>query len=309
MTVATTSDAGAGRLSRPAPKRPKRRIDWGAYPFLIPAFAFYIVFVLVPLGNTVWTSFFDWNGITTGTWSGLDNYKDVLGDTDIRSALFHSFAFIVFYSFLPIAIGLGLAGLISRVKVRGLTFYRAVLFVPQILSMTVVAVAWRWVYAPTGPLNWMLELVGLDSFARAWLGDFTWALPAVGLAGTWVMFGFAMVLFIAGVQKIPVDLYEAARIDGANAFREFIHVTLPQLRGELSVALVFTITIALRNFDLVWVSTGGGPGTSTAVPSIFIFKRAFQSGQVGSAAAIGVLLTILILIITAFVLWLVREKD
>jgi raffinose/stachyose/melibiose transport system permease protein len=305
---AETAEGGAERFSRP-PHAPRRKVDWGGYPFLIPAFIFYIAFVLIPLGNTVWTSFFEWNGITEGTWVGLDNYKDALSDPQIRGALIHSFVFIIFYSFLPIVIGLGLAGLISRVKVRGLTVYRAVLFLPQILAMTVVAVAWRWVYAPDGPLNVVLDLVGLDSISRAWLGDFTWALPAIGLTGTWVMFGFAMVLFIAGVQKIPMELYEAARIDGAGAFREFFAVTLPQLRGELAVALVFTITLALRNFDLVWVSTGGGPGTSTAVPSVFIFKRAFQTGQVGSAAAVGVLLTILILGITAVVLYVVREKD
>ncbi len=276
---------------------------------MIPAFAFYVGFVVIPLFNTAWTSLFEWNGITVGSWAGLENYRDVLTDSDIRGALNHSFAFIVFYSLLPIGIGLGLAGLISRVRVRGLTVYRALLFLPQILSMTVVAVAWRWIYAPDGPLNWALDLVGLDTISRAWLGDFTWALPAVGMAGTWVMFGFAMILFIAGVQKIPTDLYESARIDGAGAFREFFHVTLPQLRGELSVALVFTITLALRNFDLVWISTGGGPGTSTAVPSVFIFKRAFQTGQVGSAAAIGILLTVLILLITSVVLWIVREKE
>lgn len=265
--------------------------------------------MIVPYSNTIWTSFFDWDGITVGTWVGLDNYRDILRDASIRGALIHSFAFIVFYSFFPIAIGLALAGVISRVRVRGLTVYRALLFLPQILSMTVVAVAWRWVYAPDGPLNWLLGIVGLGALSRAWLGDFTWALSAVGLAGTWVMFGFAMVLFIAGVQKIPVSLYESARIDGAGAVREFFHITLPQLRGELAVASVFTVTIALRNFDLVWISTGGGPGTSTSVPSIFIFKRAFQSGQVGSAAAIGVLLTILILMITAAILWTVKEKN
>lgn len=275
----------------------------------MPAYAFFTAFVLIPIGSTIWTSLFEWNGITEGTWVGLDNYVRVATDSQLRGTIVHALVFVIFYSFLPILIGLGLAGIMSRTRIRGLAAYRVILFVPQVLSMTVVAVAWRWIYAPDGPANWLLDLVGLGSITRAWLGDFTFALPAVGLAGTWVMFGFTMVLFVAGVQKIPPQLYEAAQIDGAGPIREFLAVTLPQLRGEISVALVFTVTLALRNFDLVWVATGGGPGTSTSVPSTFIFKWAFQTGQVGAAAAIGVILTIFILGATGLILAVTRERD
>ena len=120
----------------------------------------------------------------------------------------------------------------------------------------------------------------------AWLGSFDYALPFVGLIGTWVMFGFTMILFIAGVQKIPSELYDAAKVDGAGAFAEFFNVTLPGLKGEIIVALVFTVTLALRNFDLIYITTGGGPGTSTMIPSMFIYKKAFQMNQVGSASSL-----------------------
>ena len=118
-----------------------------------------------------------------------------------------------------------------------------------------VAIAWVWIYAPDGPLNEALRAIGLGSLARGWLGDFNFALPALGLVGTWVMFGLCLVLFLAGIQKIPISLYEAARVDGAGRVREFFAVTLPGLRGELAVALTLTTIIALRTFDLIYVST------------------------------------------------------
>ena len=139
--------------------------------------------------------------------------------------------------------------------------------------MIVVGIAWRWIYAPKGPLNSGLDFFGLEDVSRAWLGSFDYALPFVGLIGTWVMFGFTMILFIAGVQKIPTELYDAAKVDGAGAIAEFFNVTLPNLRGEIIVALIFTVTLALRNFDLIYITTGGGPGTSTMIPSMFIYKK------------------------------------
>jgi len=157
-----------------------------------------------------------------------------------------------------------------------------------------VGVVWRWILAPDGPLNESLRAIGLGSLARPWLGDFTWALPAVGLVGTWVTFGLAMVLLVAGVQKIPTSLYDAARVDGAGPLREFFVVTLPGLRNEIVVVLVLTTTTALRSFDLVYVMTGGGPGTSTSVPSYRLYTAAFQTGEAGLGAAIGIVLALAI---------------
>jgi raffinose/stachyose/melibiose transport system permease protein len=156
-------------------------------------------------------------------------------------------------------------------------------------------VMWRMIYAPEGGLiNESLRTIGLGGLAQNWLGDFTLALPAVGLIATWVMYGLAMVLFTAGVQKIPPSLYDAARVDGAGPVREFLAVTLPGLRGEIAVALTLTTIAALRNFDLVYITTGGGPGDATTVPAFEVYERAFQSGQVGGAAAIGVCLAAVI---------------
>jgi raffinose/stachyose/melibiose transport system permease protein len=287
-----------------APGEPRRV----AYLYLAPAFFFYLLFAFGPLAYTTWLSFFDWDGLTVGTWVGLDNYDEILSDPDIRASFVHSFVLILFYAILPCVLGLLLASVIAHGRVRGVTFFRAVLFLPQTIATVVVAIVWVWIYAPDGPLNEALRAVSLGSLARGWLGDFNWALPALGLVGTWVMFGLCLVLFLAGIQKIPQSLYEAARVDGAGRVREFFAVTLPGLRGELAVALTLTTIMALRTFDLIYVSTQGGPGTSTTVPSVLVYQNAFSNGRVGLAASVAVVLTLLIFIV-AFGITRLVDRD
>ena len=292
------------RMRVRAPGEPRRV----AYLYLAPAFFFYLLFAFGPLVYTTWLSFFDWDGLTVGTWVGLDNYDEVLSDPDIRASFVHSFELILFYAVLPVMLALMLASLIAHSRVSGTTFFRAVLFLPQTIATVVVAIAWVWIYAPDGPLNEALDAIGLSSISRGWLGDFTWALPALGLVGTWVMFGLCLVLFLAGIQKIPTSLYEAARVDGAGRVREFFAVTLPGLRGELAVALTLTTIMALRTFDLIYVSTQGGPGTSTTVPSVLVYQNAFSNGRVGLAAAVAVVLTLLIFVV-AFGITRIVDRD
>jgi raffinose/stachyose/melibiose transport system permease protein len=287
-----------------APGEPRRV----AYLYIAPAFLFYLVFAFGPLVYTTWLSFFDWDGLTVGEWVGIDNYREVLDDPGIRTSFVHSFELIFFYAVLPVVLGLALASVITHSRVRGVTFFRAVLFLPQTVATVVVAIAWVWIYAPDGPLNKALDTVGLSGISRGWLGDFDFALPALGLVGTWVMFGLCLVLFLAGIQKIPYSLYEAARVDGAGRVREFFAVTLPGLRGELAVALTLTTIMALRTFDLIYVSTSGGPGTSTTVPSVLVYQNAFVNGRVGLAAAVAVVLTALIFVV-AFAITRLVDRD
>ncbi len=277
-----------------APGAPRRI----AYLYLLPALAVYALFVLAPLGHTIWLSLFQWDGLTPKTWVGLDNYSEILHDGELRSAFEHSFVLILFYAVIPVCIGLTLVATLSRARVRGQAGFRTVLFLPQVIPLVVVAVIWRMIYEPgDGPLNRGLRATGLGSLARPWLGDFGLALPAIGIVGTWVMVGLALVLFMAGVQKIPQSLYDAARVDGAGPVREFFAVTLPNLRGEIAVALTLMTIAALRNFDLVYITTQGGPGNSTSVPAFQVYNRAFRIGEVGSAAAIGFTLACIIFVL------------
>jgi len=278
------------------------------YLYILPALLVYAVFLLYPFGQSVWLSFVHWDGLTVATSAGFDNYRDLFGDPALRAPFAHALMLLVFYSALPVAIGLLLAAAMSRVRIHGMTFFRTVLFLPQVLALIVVAVAWRSILAPDGLLNDTLRAVGLGSLARPWLGDYTWALPAVGVIGTWVGTGLCMVLFLAGVQRIPRELYEAARIDGAGPVREFLAVTLPGLRPHIAVALTLTIVAGLRNFDLIYVTTSGGPGNATSVPAYEVYHRAFETNQVGSAAAVGVALTVLIFALTVTVSRLVEGR-
>jgi ABC-type sugar transport system permease subunit len=200
-----------------------------------------------------------------------------------------------------LAIGLVLVSAIQRTRVRGTAFFRTALFIPYVIAPTVIAVIWRWILAPKGPLNTALDAVGLESISRPWLGDFTFALPSVGMVGTWVMFGLVLALLLAGVQKIPQERYEAARVDGAGRWMEFRAVTLPGLRYEITVVLVLTVTSALRNFDIIYVMTSGGPGYATVVPSYLVYQQAFKVGAVGAAAAMGAVLVILTIVVNLLV--------
>jgi raffinose/stachyose/melibiose transport system permease protein len=283
----------------PGGMRPPGEPRHVGYLYLLPALVVFTAFVLVPIARAGWYSLYDWDGVTPATWVGFDNYAEVVSDEDLRRAFLHALVMLFFYAVLPVAIGLLLAGLIARARVRGLTLFRTVLFLPYVIAMVVVAVMWRMIYDPeSGALNELLRAVGLGSLASSWLGDFNLALPAVGFVGTWVWFGLAMVLLTAGVQKIPQSLYDAARVDGAGMVREFFAVTLPALRGEIAVALTLTTIAALRNFDLIYITTKGGPGKATTVPAFQVYDRAFQTGQVGSAAAVGLTLTAIIFVIS-----------
>ena len=303
-SAAPRTDRAAPRVRVRAPGEPRHV----AYLYIAPAMVMYALFAFAPLIYTGWLSFFDWDGVTVGTWIGLDNYDRVLSDPAIRQSFVHSLELIFFFAVLPCALGLMLASVVAHGRVRGVGFFRAVLFLPSTVASVVVAIAFVWVYGPQGPLNEALRAVGLGGIARSWLGDFQFALPALGLVGTWVMFGLCMVLFLAGIQKIPLSLYEAARVDGAGPLREFFAVTLPGLRSELAVALTLTTIMALRSFDLVYVATNGGPGSATTVPGVLVYRNAFSNGKVGLAAAVAVVLTLIIFAV-AFVITKVVDRD
>ena len=311
MATAATSSRPAvlrsGRLRRVGPSRPPGEPRRIGYLYILPAYVVFTLFLLVPLVRAGVLSLYEWNGLTLGRWVGLDNYRAVVADQGLRSAFGHAMVLVVFYAVIPVCVALALVATMTRARVRGLGFYRTVLFLPQVVAMVVVAVTWRQIYAPDGPLNQLLRAVGLDGLTRAWLGDFTLALPAVGFIGTWVHMGLCIVLFLAGVSKIPRELYEAVRIDGGGAVREFFTVVVPGLRNEISVALTLTVIAALRNFDLIYVTTRGGPGTSTSVPSFEVYRRAFELGQVGSAAAVAITLTAIIFVLS-FAITRVAER-
>lgn len=277
-------------------------MEWKAYLYILPAFVLFAVFLGVPAVQTAQYSLFKWNGIGPSTWVGLQNYAELFTDSVLRSSFLHAGVLIFFYAVIPVVLALFLTAIISRgANLRGMSVFRTLLFLPQVVASVVVATIWVAIYSPDGLSNQLLRLVGLDSLTRAWLGDFDTALPAVGIVGSWLGIGLCLVLFLSGVANIQPELFEAARIDGAGPVGEFFSITLPALRGQIAVALTLTVVAALKTFDLVYITTRGGPGTSTTLPAFEAYNRAFNTGKVGSAAAVAIVLTALILGVTVLI--------
>lgn len=299
MTVSQSSRREApGRTAGPSRRAPR---GWSSLLYLLPALIFYGTFTIAPWVQSIWLSFWNWDGIGAATWAGIENYLRVFTDERLLVALRNGLGFIVFYTAFPVALGLMIAAVIAARPRRGSGFVRTVLFLPQILPLVAVGVVWRYLYAADGPINQLLTAIGLGEFARAWLGDFLWAYPAVGIIGTWVTTGLCMMLLLAGIQKIDPSLYEAARLDRCGPIRQFWHVTVPGVRAEIVVAVTVTLISALASFDIVYVTTGGGPGDQTIVPGVLIYKLVFTSNEVGLACALATVLSAIILIFVAII--------
>ncbi|MFL5770996.1 MAG: carbohydrate ABC transporter permease [Chloroflexota bacterium] len=266
--------------------------------FVAPALGFYVVFVLQPMLLTVQYSLYRWDGVGPATWVGVSNYITVLTEPKLLETLFNAFRLVLFFSLAPVTLGLVTASVIYRVATGRLgEVSRTVLFLPQVIPLVAAGIIWGRLLSLSGLINQGLAAVGLGDVSRAWLGDFDTALPAVGLIGIWVLLGFCTVLLLTGMSKIDAGLYESARLDGAGWFQEFRAITVPSLRYEIGVCVTVTIIAALAAFDIVYVSTGGGPGNATAVPGIQIYILAFLERQVGLASALAVVLVVLVLLI------------
>ena len=277
----------------------RRDILWG-YLFLLPALAIIGVLLVEPFVKAIEYSFENWDGIGPATYVGLANYKQIFVDPVESGSLEHLGILFCFYSLIPTAAGLAAAGLLRR-NARGMGFFRVVFFLPQVIVTVVAAIVWTWLLAPSGSptVNGLLHAVGLGpSVGTAWLGNFNTALLAVGLIAVWLDFGLCFVLFLAGIQRISPDLYDAARIDGAGLVREFFRITVPLLRREVGAAITVSVVAALQSFTLIYQATNGGPGYSTMVPGLLVYRDGFQLGEVGTASALGIAMAVLIFTLT-----------
>jgi raffinose/stachyose/melibiose transport system permease protein len=276
---------------------------------VLPAFAAYATFVLWPILQTVKYSFYNWDGIATAQWAGLRNYQTVFSNSQLLAVIGHSFELMLFFSLVPIVLGLAVATIMRRfVTGKMSALARTVLFLPQVVPLVAAGIAWSWMLSSTGAVDEVLTHIGLGSLAQAWLGGFNTALPAVGVIGAWVLLGLCTVLLLTGMSKIDPLLYEAAQLDGASPLREFVSITLPQLRQEIGVCITVTVIAALSAFDIVYISTQGGPGNATMVPGLEIYELALYNRQVGLASALAVVLMVLVLACIMPVQWLTRRR-
>ena len=297
--------------ARAAARAPRQRWRRALSPYLyvLPVFVVFCAVVLYPVAQSVRYSFTSWNGVTAPTWTGLENYIQIWVNPVMREGLSNTGILVLFYAVIPICLGLVAAAVIGRARTRGMAFFRTVLFLPQVISSVVIIVIWRLLLGPTGPLNQFLHAIGLSFLAMNWLGSFSITLEVLGLIGSWTTFGFCMLLFLSGLQGIPGELYDAAKVDGASAVREFFTVTLPGLRGQLAVATTITVIGAFQAFEIIWLVTQGGPGTTSVTPAINLYQDAFVSQNVGAAAAMGVVMLLASLVVTLVIVRLIEGRS
>lgn len=304
-TVETEATRGSPPASPPAARRTLRRGLTPlpvAYLFLAPALFVLAAFFLLPVAGAFVLSLTDFDiyalsDPANARFIGLGNYLDLLRDPLFWKALGNTLYFVLAGSPLSIALALGAALLITNRLARFKALFRTVYFAPVVTTLVAIAVVWRYLYHPRfGLLNWGLGLLGIDPIR--WLGDPTWAMPAIILMAVWKNFGYGVIIFIAGLQNIPAELHEAARLDGAGAWRRFRHITLPMLGPTFLFVSVITVVGYFQLFTEPYVMTEGGPLDSTLSVVLLLYEQGFRWWNLGYAAAIAVVLFLLILVAT-----------
>lgn len=275
--------------TRPRNRRLVSRNTVAGWSFILPNFLGFAALTLLPVVVLFYVAFTNWNVFGVAEWTGTANFRRMWDDSSFWTALRNTVYYAVFHIPLTLAAALGLALLLNR-KLRGVRFFRTIAFFPYITSIVAIAVVWNQLFSPEyGPINALLGAVGVDS-PPGWTASATWSMPAVIIVGTWRYMGYYMLLFLAGLQTIPAQLYEAAETDGASPWQRFVHVTLPGLRTTTFFVTVLLTIESFKVFDLILVMTGGGPGQSTLVLSQYIYQKGFEENQFGYASAVSIVL-------------------
>ncbi|MEK8128050.1 sugar ABC transporter permease [Paenibacillus filicis] len=274
-----------------------RRTGWIVFLGMLPALVIYIGIALIPIGMSLFYSFFNWDGLSPMRYVGLDNFITILKDMVFWTGVKNNLFMLLTGVFGQLPLGLLFALLLNR-SLRGLKLYRSMLFVPVVISTAIVSLTWGMVYRhEAGLLNSILLMLGLDSWIQDWLGSPTFGMPSISLTYIWQNYGFYMVIFLAALQNIPEEIKEAAVMDGATGWKQFWHLTLPMLKETIWVTVVFAISNSFRVFDLIFVMTAGGPAHNTDVMTIYMYNSAFQNMSFGYGSAVSILILLFSLIV------------
>jgi ABC-type sugar transport system permease subunit len=295
-------------------RAPRRRLSyalrkyWPPFVFLLPAILVFVLLMAVPMVDAVLLSFQSWNGVTDPTWVGPRNYVYLLEDpyffVALRNTAFYIVVTVAFFATVPL-----LVAHILNSRLRGSTFFRVSYFLPVIISLAITGLLFSIIFEPNfGVLNESLRAIGLGNLTSLWLADRNSAMPSIIGVALWRSFGFFMVIFFAGLQGIPKELYEAAEIDGANAWDRLSKVTAPLLAPVITVVVVLQTINGVKVFDLVWVMTAGGPNHASETLGTYLYIQCFgalgsANPRLGYAAAIG-----MVILVLAFVLSLAQIR-
>jgi multiple sugar transport system permease protein len=288
-------------LNRPAASPGKRRSQLKkyaiAYSFILPNLIGFAIFTLIPMVFSLVLAFMNWDGANQISWAGLDNFSRLLGDQTFRISLTNTLVFVAGNVPLTMLAALGLAMLLNQ-PLRGRNLFRTTFFFPYVASLVAVAVVWNMLFFPSaGPVNSMLSALGVQNPPR-WSASVDWAMITVILASVWKGMGYYMIIYLAALQSIPSILYEAAAVDGANAWQKFRYVTLPMLTPATFFISVMLTIASFKVFDLIMVMTGGGPGRATNVLVVHIYNTAFKEFRFGYSSSIAMVLLFMVLAIT-----------
>lgn len=276
----------------------------GYWFYLVPGLVLLTVIVLVPLVWNVYLSFTSWRGVLAPIWVGTDNWVELFQDTDFWTSFLNSVAMIVAMVIVPTVLGLVVAAILfdlvgKKFGARVASFLRATYYLPQLLPVAIAAVVIGWILRPqNGALNTVLGAIGLKSLEHNWLGDPSTALLSIMFVMVWVQIGYPVVIFMAALQRVDPELYEAAELDGAGWFTRFRSITVHLIRPEIFVVTLTCTIAALKVFGPVFTLTRGGPGNATIVPSYYSYSEFFDAQRVGYGATIATALTIVIVLLT-----------
>lgn len=279
-------------------KKRKRGRDWAGYAMIFPSYSIYFLFTILPLFCTMWYSITDFNGFSISKIVGLKNYVRMFHDTIFMKALGNTLVYSLFTILPPIALGLLIAVFVNgKLFLNG--FCRSAFYMPYVVSMAASATIWYWMYdVRDGIFNLILKSFGLPP--KNWLFSASTALGCIIVMSIWKVLGYNMIIYLSGLQGIPGDLYEAARIDGANGVQQFIYITFPMLSSSTFFLFVMSCISSLNVFEQVTVLTGGGPANATTTIVHQIYSAAFKQYEMGYASAMAMLLVAVTLVVTVF---------
>jgi putative chitobiose transport system permease protein len=276
--------------------------------FLLPGCVILGAFIFYPLLQAIWLSFTDYNMIVDPTFVGTENYQTLFDDDMFWKTLIQTLIYLVGVVPALIILPIFLAILVNQ-KLKGIGFFRSAYYIPVVTSWVVVGITWEWVYAEKGVLNYILEVVGLINGPVHWLTSEQTALFAVMAVTVWKGLGYYMIIYLAGLQSIPSNLYEAAEIDGANKWQQTIRITIPMLMPSIIIVTVMSSIAAMKVFEEIYIMTGGGPLNSSKTLVFYIYQEAFEKLNMGYASAAGVVLFLITLIFSVINLKLMGRKE
>ncbi|GAA2537238.1 sugar ABC transporter permease [Winogradskya consettensis] len=292
----------------PPPPRPRGQ-GLPAAGFLTPFLLLYVLFIAGPALYGLVMSFFDTSMVKPGLsgFAGFGNYTEALQSADFWSSLWHTIWFTILTTPPLIVLALVLALLADRVK-HGRWFFRLAFFVPYVLPSAVVALIWMWLYTPgLGLIETALTKIGLTS--PNWLGDPSWAMPSLAVTTLWWTLGFNFVLFLAGLQEVPRELYEASSMDGAGPWQQIRSITLPMLGRTLTLVAVLQVIASLKVFDQMYIMTSGGPNFATRSVLQYVYDSGFTNFRIGYASAVSMLFFLVVLAVSAVWFAIVRRQE